>query len=208
MTSNTGNGVNKVDANVSMAKIENEYRLTITGKTYTYGAADKATSTQLESASGPVTLTNVDIDADTTVSVPVRFQSVNNTVTAAPGTTMTITAPLESAKGSITTFGGGGTFVFDLTSKGTDFLGKLAIGSATKLIINTAISGLITLEPSGILKGIGPFNDVTNNGIMWGGNSIETVPLASYTCGAKSETVVEFNPVIIPGSNSTLCAVT
>ena len=73
----------------------------------------------------------------------------------------------------------------------------------TKVIINTKIQKKITIHSDGILRGVGPFNDISSEGTFWGGNLIGVVPIAgNYSCKTTSTTVVEFKPVVAGSTNN------
>ena len=169
----------------------------------------------LATVTGPLIFTdscNFTGTGNTTVTQNTTFDNVK--VTTVPGQVITFTKQLISAKNSTTTFGGGGTFIFDPISNATKFKGNLDVGDTplgqtiknkdpTKVIINTKIQKKITIHSDGILRGVGPFNDISSEGTFWGGNLIGVVPIAgNYSCKTTSTTVVEFKPVVAGSTNN------
>ena len=200
------------DVTLAIAKVGNEYRLTVSGIEHTYDSMTTVNATQLATASAPMTLTNAEITSDTTIAVPITLETggafevgeaaavtFSEQVILPAVSTFNVagdvkfTDAVAADAGSEITFTGGGKVTFDAASNGSVMLGGIVVGHNTEIAVNNDLAAeSLTLNSTATLSGTGTIQNNVTGGEGKPGGSIGTLNFgANYS---PNSLTIQFRP--------------
>ncbi len=203
------------DVNLAIAKVGDEYRLTVSGIERIYDSHTTVTAANLNSASAAVTLTHATVTVDTTTSVPVNLQA-NAEVEIAPATTIVFKKDVSVAANSQATFSGGGaatvtesltlpedstlniteegtTIAFDAAADGAATQGAIDVGAGAKVVVNNTLwAKSLNLDSTATLSGTGTVQHNVTGGKCKPGSSIGTLNFIGNH--SPDSLIIQFRP--------------